>query len=121
MKILIGYDGSECADAALDDLTHAGLPPDAEAQFLRCEVGFRRRHRRLTKSSNRLAKRSRRQNWNAIMQSFVLRQRKHLRWLHAHESRVQTNFPNWKVTGRFLVWLGCLGVGFERQINGSRI
>jgi hypothetical protein len=25
-KILIGYDGSECADAALDDLTHAGLP-----------------------------------------------------------------------------------------------
>jgi len=34
MKILIGYDGSECADAALDDLTHAGLPPDAEAQIL---------------------------------------------------------------------------------------
>ena len=34
MKILIGYDGSECADAALDDLTHAGLPLDAEAQIL---------------------------------------------------------------------------------------
>lgn len=33
-RILIGYDGSECADAALDDLTHAGLPPDAEAQIL---------------------------------------------------------------------------------------
>jgi len=30
-RILIGYDGSKCADAALDDLTHAGLPPDAEA------------------------------------------------------------------------------------------
>ena len=33
-KILIGYDGSECADAALDDLTHAGLPSNAEAQIL---------------------------------------------------------------------------------------
>jgi len=31
MKILIAYDGSECADSALDDLTHAGLPPKGEA------------------------------------------------------------------------------------------
>ncbi|HEX7175672.1 MAG TPA: universal stress protein [Pyrinomonadaceae bacterium] len=28
MKILIGYDGSPCADAALDDLQRAGLPPE---------------------------------------------------------------------------------------------
>jgi nucleotide-binding universal stress UspA family protein len=34
MKILIGYDGSECADAALDDLTHAGLPAEAEVFIL---------------------------------------------------------------------------------------
>jgi nucleotide-binding universal stress UspA family protein len=31
MKILIAYDGSECAEAALDDLQRAGLPRDAEA------------------------------------------------------------------------------------------
>jgi nucleotide-binding universal stress UspA family protein len=31
MKILIGYDGSECADAALDDLGRAGLPGDTQA------------------------------------------------------------------------------------------
>ncbi|HZT60809.1 MAG TPA: universal stress protein [Pyrinomonadaceae bacterium] len=31
MKILIAYDGSDCAEAALDDLQRAGLPPDAEA------------------------------------------------------------------------------------------
>src|ERR1043165_3044320 len=31
MKILIAYDGSKCADAALDDLTHAGLPEKGEA------------------------------------------------------------------------------------------
>jgi nucleotide-binding universal stress UspA family protein len=30
MKILIGYDGSDCAEAALDDLSRAGLPEKAE-------------------------------------------------------------------------------------------
>ena len=34
MKILIAYDGSECADAALDDLRRAGLPDVAEALVL---------------------------------------------------------------------------------------
>jgi nucleotide-binding universal stress UspA family protein len=31
MKILIGYDGSECSAAAIDDLKRAGLPEEAEA------------------------------------------------------------------------------------------
>jgi nucleotide-binding universal stress UspA family protein len=31
MKILIAYDGSKCADAALDDLQRAGLPESGEA------------------------------------------------------------------------------------------
>lgn len=31
MKILIAYDGSDCAEAALDDLQRAGLPRKAEA------------------------------------------------------------------------------------------
>lgn len=34
MKILIAYDGSDCADSALDDLKKAGLPQDAEALIL---------------------------------------------------------------------------------------
>jgi nucleotide-binding universal stress UspA family protein len=34
MKILIGYDGSECAKAALDDLRLAGLPAEAETIVL---------------------------------------------------------------------------------------
>jgi nucleotide-binding universal stress UspA family protein len=34
MKILIGYDGSECAEAVLDDLQRAGLPSNVEAQIL---------------------------------------------------------------------------------------
>lgn len=31
MRVLVAYDGSAYADAALDDLRRAGLPPDAEA------------------------------------------------------------------------------------------
>ena len=34
MKVLIAYDGSECADAALIDLQRAGLPDDVEALIL---------------------------------------------------------------------------------------
>jgi hypothetical protein len=34
MKILIAYDGSSCADSALEDLRHAGLPPLAETVVL---------------------------------------------------------------------------------------
>lgn len=31
MKVLIAYDGSPCAESALDDLTHAGFPETGEA------------------------------------------------------------------------------------------
>src|SRR5262249_45938523 len=34
MKILVAYDGSECADAALDDLRRVGLPADAQIKVL---------------------------------------------------------------------------------------
>jgi len=34
MKILIGYDGSSCAEAAFDDLQRAGLPAEVEALVL---------------------------------------------------------------------------------------
>ncbi len=34
MKILVAYDGSECADAALDDLQRAGLAADAQIKVL---------------------------------------------------------------------------------------
>lgn len=33
MKVLIAYDGSRCADAALDDLTHAGLAAKGESMI----------------------------------------------------------------------------------------
>jgi nucleotide-binding universal stress UspA family protein len=34
MKILIGYDGSDCSDAALEDLQRAGLPAAADAYVM---------------------------------------------------------------------------------------
>ncbi len=34
MKILLGYDGSDCARAAVDDLLSAGLPAEAELKIL---------------------------------------------------------------------------------------
>lgn len=34
MKVLIGYDGSECADAAILDLQRAGLPDDCEVLII---------------------------------------------------------------------------------------
>jgi len=34
MKVLVCYDGSKCADAALDDLRRAGLPSDAQIKVL---------------------------------------------------------------------------------------
>ena len=34
MRILIAYDGSECASSAIADLAHAGLPAEAEAEVV---------------------------------------------------------------------------------------
>ncbi len=41
MKVLIAYDGSECADSAIDDLQRAGLPAEAEALVVTVEEGWR--------------------------------------------------------------------------------
>jgi nucleotide-binding universal stress UspA family protein len=99
MKILIGYDGSECADAALDDLTQAGLPPDAEAHIL--SVGevwlpppppstYEIIEQALEAKSQADLERNYAKGCNAAKEALVSAER-------ARE-RVQTNFPNWKVT-----------------------
>ena len=40
MRILIGYDGSESADAALDDLQRAALPREVEALIVSVSDGL---------------------------------------------------------------------------------
>lgn len=99
MKVLIGYDGSECADAALDDLIQAGLPATGEAHILSvAEVWLpppppsayeiieeARKAHSPSELQRDYAKRS-----PAAKEALALAQRA--------LDRVQTNFPKWKVT-----------------------
>jgi nucleotide-binding universal stress UspA family protein len=99
MKVLIGYDGSECADAALDDLTQAGMPATGEAHILSVaevwlpppppstyEIIEEARNAHSPSELQRdFAKRC-----PAAQEALALAER-------ARE-RVQSNFPEWKVT-----------------------
>ncbi len=99
MKILIGYDGSECADAALDDLTHAGLPTEAEAHILSvAEVwlpppppsSYEIIEQAREATSPAELQRGYTKGCQAANDALALAERA--------RDRVQTLFPNWKVT-----------------------
>lgn len=98
-RILIGYDGSECADAALDDLIHAGLPEDAEAQILSvAEVWLPLTPQSIYEIVEQAEKvkspadrqRGYSENCDAARGALTLAEK-------ARE-RVQANFPKWKVS-----------------------
>src|SRR6185295_7977687 len=99
MKILIGYDGSDCAEAALDDLTRAGLPDIAEAHILSvAEVwlpppppsGYEIVEEARTATSPAELQRDFSKRCPAAKEALALAKR-------ARE-RIQTKFGNWKVT-----------------------
>jgi len=99
MKILIGYDGSECADAALDDLTQAALPPTGEAHILSvAEVWLPPPppstdeiiEEAMNANSPAELQRDFGKHCAAAKEALVLAERA--------RARVQANFPNWKVT-----------------------
>ncbi|HEU4765848.1 MAG TPA: universal stress protein [Pyrinomonadaceae bacterium] len=99
MKVLIGYDGSECADAALDDLTQAGLPVVAETHILSvAEVWLPPP----PPSSYEIVEEARKAESPAELQRDFAKSCKAAREVLAlaerARERVQTNFPNWKVT-----------------------
>lgn len=99
MKVLIGYDGSECADAALDDLTQAALPATGEAHILSIaevwlpppppssyEIIEEARHAKSPAALQRdFAK-----DCAAAKEALALAERA--------RARVQALFPNWKVS-----------------------
>lgn len=99
MKVLIGYDGSECADAALDDLVQAGLPATGEAHVLSvAEVWLPPpppsayeiiEEARKAQSASEL-QRDFRRRCPAAEEALAMAERARM--------RVQTNFPDWKVT-----------------------
>jgi nucleotide-binding universal stress UspA family protein len=99
MKILIGYDGSECADAALDDLSQAGLPTTGEFRILSvAEVWLPppppSSYEIIEEARNATSPAGLRRDFSkhcaAAKEMLVLAER-------ARE-RVQTLFPNWKVS-----------------------
>jgi nucleotide-binding universal stress UspA family protein len=87
MKLLIAYDGSECADEMLDDLLRAGLPQEADALVITVaemwlmptssEVGFVQTPPLELGETRKLAS-------------------------HACE-RIKNNFPDWEVRAKLLI------------------
>jgi len=99
MKILIAYDGSECADAALDDLTQAGLPESGEIQILSvAEVWLPppppSSYEIVEEAENARSPADLQRDFSkhsaAAKEVLALAERAH--------DRVQTLFPNWKVS-----------------------
>lgn len=99
MKILIGYDGSECADAALDDLTHAGLPPKGEAHILAVTEMWLPPP---PPSAYEIVEEARKAKSPAELQRDYARSggaaKEALALAERARDRVQTKFPDWKVT-----------------------
>ena len=99
MKVLIGYDGSECADAALDDLSQAGLPTTGEFRILSvAEVWLPPP----PPSSYEIIEEARNARSPADLQRDFSRRcvaaKEMLALAGRASERVQTLFPNWKVS-----------------------
>lgn len=97
MRVLVAYDGSPCADAALDDLTHAGLPKKGEVLVMSvAEVWLPPP----PPSAYEILE-------TAITSNLVGLQRKYMAASQAVKDademaakaaeRIQANFPDWKV------------------------
>lgn len=97
MKILIGYDGSRSADAALDDLQKAGLPDDSEVKVISvAEVWMPPPENDGTlKEYSPEAKAEWLKKYNGVAQKAIVEAEVLSR--HAKE-RINIKFPEWKVS-----------------------
>ncbi len=99
MRILIGYDGSECGDAAFDDLTHAGLPNEVEAHILSvAEVWLPPP----PPPTDEIIEEARQATSPAELQRMYAKQclaaKEALALAERARERLQTKFPSWTVT-----------------------
>jgi nucleotide-binding universal stress UspA family protein len=85
MKILIAYDGSECAESAIDDLRRAGLPPHAEAIVLTIVEELIPAPRSIGGIDTTFAK------------SLLEEEKDSLALARRARSRIQMLFPNWEI------------------------
>src|SRR6185503_7590415 len=95
----IGYDGSDCAEAALDDVMRAGLPDTAEAHIMSiAEVWLPPP----PPSSYEIVEEARKAHSPAELQRDFAKHcpaaKEALTLAKRACERVQTKFPNWKVT-----------------------
>jgi len=86
MKILIGYDGSACADAALEDLTYGGFPSNTEALVVSVAHAGWPPPTHSSKDQGQFAS-----PWNATMKDTEA-------YANKAGLRVQSLFPAWKVS-----------------------
>ncbi len=94
MKLLIGYDGSECANAALDDLDRAGLPEVAEVVILCVADVFLPPSSGLTEEPNPTwltvgINQARAQVTEAVQEAHATAERA--------RSRIQSNHESWRI------------------------
>jgi nucleotide-binding universal stress UspA family protein len=99
MKILIGYDGSDCADAALDDLIQAGLPPKGDFHIMTvAEVWLPQP----SPSSDEILEEARNATSPADLQRDFSKHcaaaKEALALAERARDRVQAKFPGWRVT-----------------------
>ena len=94
MKLLIAYDGSDCANAALDDLQRAGLPSEVEALVLSVADVWLPPNGTDEATEATLApiavQRGRAQATQAFKAAYQLAER--------GSALVQSRFPTWKIT-----------------------
>jgi nucleotide-binding universal stress UspA family protein len=84
-KILIAYDGSECAESAIDDLKRAGLPRRAEAMVLTIAEELIPAPRSIGGVDTTFAK------------SLLEEEKDSLAMARRARSRIQTLFPGWEI------------------------
>lgn len=98
MRVLVAYDGSAYADAALDDLRRAGLPGDAEALVVSVADGLVSVHSSLAEVVGTAVTSRRVSSAVALAQEQAARLREEARDFVARAcGQLLLNFPGWKV------------------------
>ena len=98
MRILIGYDGSESADAALDDLRRAGLPREVEALIVSVSDGLVDPSSSIADIAGSAATSRRVTSAIALVREQAAQALEEAKEFAAKAgNRVRSSFPDWKV------------------------